>query len=524
MKKFSAMMAAILLCLSVCGCNQDAASTPQQSSGQDNTSAVTEGSTSSEAVTSSSDSTAPDTPVVKPEEKPDFAKKAEGLYHFGSEGFEVWAMVDCLGGKMFVEYANVSDGSVDYFLVQEINPDDSAALFDDSAVSFTGTAKPFGYFDRMPEYFAAYDVIVSLTDDGISFTYGNYTDSFDRVEDEGYMHTFPEVLYNMLSEQYTLTSDSEITGSWYYSDSDMDVFLELNPDNSLTFALKAEGTPIEFHVGAWGIDPDGNIRILTERVGEGALAQPDYAFSYISDGGKLMIESASEGSLIPKPLELSAAPYDRCFADGLFAERNDILSDSLFYELIGYKFAEDKEITSAGESVELCGEKCEIFYLGDMEYTFAVSPTFAIYQYTDSWESFNTLADIYINSEPDALFAVLYDNNAPQYQYIYQNCASGTYWDFGEDIAVVLPLRSDIDIRLERVSVDYDTGIISAGEICGRVENAQRRQAIEAGVNIAESIPEYRIVAEYNGMTAVWYAAYDGNAENGIAYAVGYSE
>ncbi|MGN1340388.1 MAG: hypothetical protein ACI4WS_08860 [Oscillospiraceae bacterium] len=541
MKKCPAIMATLLLCAVITGCQNNAA----QTAGSDSSGVTTTNPTTSEIAPEATDEVSVAEPAVTSavESKPEtaeeappenssraLAEKLEGVYLLnGYRQNQLVAKVDCLGGVMLVEYAELYDGSPEAYWCQEIAPEDNAALFDEAALSFTGTGTYFSVYFNGAEYTGApYETVVSITEEELSVACGTNTNSFERTSDEGWFHTAPEMLYQELSQWYTLGYDSEVVGMWFCSGDGMDIFLELNADGSMVYAKKTADVPIEYYTGAWGIDPDGDIRVFIEQAGDTTSFRQEYAFSYSLTDGKLCLDNSSEGTLLPKRLEMSPAPQGQRFSEGLFAGRNDILKYNLYYQIKYYGYTDGKEILDTGENVELYGEKCRIFHVGAdngsgfvSDYTFAVSPTIAVYQYIeafDSWQGFNELAKIYAGSEQDTLFAVFYDNRTPEYQFVLNSCSSDIGWYSGETTAVVLPLYSGMKISLEKVAVDFNTGDISVSEVCGSMDNTQRSGAFTADVNITETIPEYRITAEYNGQTAVWYATYDGRYENGIAY------
>ncbi len=189
-----------------------------------------------------------------------------------------------------------------------------------------------------------------------------------------------------------------------------------------------------------------------------------------------------------------------------------------------YGAIEGMSTMASDETMVIAGESCTVVYAGTnhqenfvREYSFAVSSTGAIYQYDvlgDAWIPANTLASIYSNWAEDVLFAVFTDPNNPEYWYAYDGVE-------GLDKVMLVPMCSGVNIRVERFEYDAESDRFVVLETLKCIYPSVRGQCCCLDIQPAETIPAYRIVAEYGDLTAEWYATYDGAGENGATYVIG---
>ena len=176
------------------------------------------------------------------------------------------------------------------------------------------------------------------------------------------------------------------------------------------------------------------------------------------------------------------------------------------------------------ETQYIMGEQCAVAAAGTGHETnfvreryYAVSSSGAIYRYdviSDSWEPVNTLARIYSNGDDTAMFVVFTDPGKEEYWCGYDG-------EEGKTGMMLMPLSSGARMKVDRVRYDEAKNEFIFVETVREIDKTIRGQVIHLDIEPTETLPEYRISAEYAGSTAQWYVIYDGSGENGSNYAQG---
>ncbi len=338
---------------------------------------------------------------------------------------------------------------------------------------------------------------------------------------------FAEDIYN--AREYSVFCYDPTSGERYYGNDGLLQTLGISEADALEATRRA----------AWECFVDGNSALPEERRKESfytdALART-VSNEYVRDGAMLYIDDAGRLTAIVPVASLAGADWyyrvlplaveeqgaygeERAPEDG--AATDMLLADQSVQES---GIIEGMSTMSAGETVLVAGENCAVVYAGTnhpesfvREYSFAVSSGGAIYRYdvlADEWQPVNTLAGIYEKWAENVLFAVFTDPNDPEYWYACEG-------EEGLGKVMLIPMRSGASIRVERLEYDAANDSFAVLETVEIIYPSVRGQGFCLDIQPAETIPVYRIVAEYGDLAAEWYATYDGSGEHGATYVIG---
>lgn len=224
------------------------------------------------------------------------------------------------------------------------------------------------------------------------------------------------------------------------------------------------------------------------------------------DKGKEM--AAGKNRAVKNANPEKSAPSDEDAMDMLAADE----------EMQAVGISDEMTMVATGETKTLAGEVCAVINLGTdhdenfvTEYIYAVSGTKAIYQYDvveDKWSAFNVLAIMYESWGKNVLFAV-YTN--PDYaSFWYDNYDTEWY-----GTVRLMEMRSGVDIRIEQIEYNEKTQDYDVVKVVKEIKSTVRGETFTPDIEMTETIPSYRIVAEYNGLKGEWYATYDGKNGDG---------
>lgn len=191
------------------------------------------------------------------------------------------------------------------------------------------------------------------------------------------------------------------------------------------------------------------------------------------------------------------------------------------------------KMLATDETECIFGEMCALIAIGtDHEENFvresyyAVSSTGAIYLFDvvdDKWVPVNMLAETYSADWNESKYlAVFSDSNTDGYDYYNRQksiteISTPAASPYGANRVLVVPMKTGMSMRIETLNVD-EKGDISVDSVVKTIEKTTRGEVYAISVTISETIPTLRIVAEDEYSFCEWYAVYDGENGNGIAY------